>query len=156
MDLCLYVIEKFGSSDLSAKCAKLLLIDSTRKSQALYFIFEFQKDHSDDKILTAQNHMEKNISGSISFDQLAKNSGISPRHFKRRFKNATGDCPQSYLQRLRVEKAKRQLETTFESFELITWNVGYENSNSFRRLFKKMTGLNPLEYRKKFSKTDKS
>ncbi|MDY0360646.1 MAG: helix-turn-helix domain-containing protein [Desulforegulaceae bacterium] len=151
MDLCLYFIEKFGSSDLSAKCAKLLLIDSTRKSQAPYFIFEFQKDHSDDKILNAQTYMEKNISGTISFDQLAKESGISPRHFKRRFKNATGDSPQIYLQRLRVEEAKKQLETSFESFEKITWNVGYENSNSFRRLFKKTTGLNPLEYRKKFN-----
>lgn len=151
MDLCLYFIEKFGSPELSAKCAKLLLIDSTRKSQAPYFIFEFQKDHSDEKILNAQIFMEKNISKDISFDMLAKNSGISPRHFKRRFKSATGEPPNLYLQRLRVEEAKKQLETSFESFEKITWNVGYENSNSFRRLFKKTTGLNPLEYRKKFN-----
>jgi len=150
MELCLYLIEKFGSTELSVSCSKLLLFDRNRKSQAPYFMFEFQKDHTDEKILKAQNYMEKKFSQPVSFDDLAASLGISPRHFKRRFKKATGDPPQTYMQRLRIESAKRKLETTQNSFEEITWQVGYENVNSFRRLFKDNTGITPREYRGRF------
>lgn len=153
MELCLYLIEKFGSPDLAASCSKLLLIDGNRRSQAPYFIFEFQKNHSDDTILKAQNYMEKNLSEQISFSDLAMSVGVSPRHFIRRFKQATGDSPQTYLQRLRLETAKRKLESTKDSFEGITWQVGYENPNSFRRLFKESTGLTPREYRDRFGRS---
>jgi AraC-like DNA-binding protein len=84
-------------------------------------------------------------------DDLALNLGISPRHFKRRFKRATGDSPLAYLQRLRIEAAKQKLELTQETVNEITWQVGYEDSNSFRRLFKKCTGLSPREYRERFA-----
>lgn len=152
MELCLYLIEKFGSVDLAVSCSKLLLFGGNRRSQAPYFIFEFQKNHTDDKILKAQNYMEENLAEPISFDGLASSFGISPRHFKRRFKQATGDPPQTYLQRLRIESAKRKLETTRNSFEEITWQLGYENTNSFRRLFKESTGLTPREYRERFGR----
>ncbi len=153
MELCLYIIEKFGSPDLAASCSKLLLIDGNRKSQAPYFIFEFQKNHSDENILKAQNYMEKKLSEPISFTDLASSVGISSRHFKRRFKQATGDSPQTYLQRLRLETAKRKLESSTDSFEGITWQVGYENPNSFRRLFKENIGLTPREYRDRFGRS---
>jgi len=97
--------------------------------------------------------MEKNLAEPVSFDVMAATLGISARHLKRRFKQATGDSPQTYLQRLRVETAKRKLETTLDSFEGITWKVGYENTNSFRRLFKENTGLTPREYRDRFSRS---
>jgi transcriptional regulator GlxA family with amidase domain len=156
MELCLYLIEKFGSPELAVSCSKLLLIDGNRRSQAPYFIFEFQKNHSDNTVLKAQNHMERNLAEPISFTDLAASLGISPRHLKRRFKQATGDSPQTYLQRLRLETAKRRLESTQDSFEGITWQVGYENPNSFRRLFKETTGLTPREYRDRFSRSNKS
>ena len=152
MELFLYLIEKFGSQDLAASCSKLLLIDGNRRSQAPYFIFEFQKNHSDDTVLKVQDFMEKNLAEPISFEAMASRFGISARHLKRRFKQATGDSPQIYLQRLRVETAKRKLETTLDTFEGITWQVGYENTNSFRRLFKENTGLTPREYRDRFSR----
>ncbi len=80
--------------------------------------------------------------------------GISPRHFKRRFKKATGETPLGYLQRVRIEAAKKRLETTREPMNTITWKIGYEDSSSFRRLFKKSTGLSPREYRDKFARVE--
>jgi len=95
--------------------------------------------------------MEDHFTENIPIDDLASKSGISPRHFKRRFKKATGETPLAYLQLLRIENAKRKLETTRDTINDITWNVGYEAIHSFRRLFKKYTGLSPKEYRRKFS-----
>jgi len=152
LDLCLYLIEKFGSEDLASRCAKSLLVESGRRSQSPYFIFDSQKNHTDDKIIEAQAYMEGKFTKTFSLDDLASDLGISPRHFKRRFKNATGDSPLVYLQRLRIEAAKRKLETTLETVNEITWQVGYEDCNSFRRLFRNHTGLSPREYRDRFTR----
>jgi transcriptional regulator GlxA family with amidase domain len=152
LDLCLYLIEKFGSDELSARCSKSLLIEPSRRSQSPYFIFDYQKNHADKKVLEAQIHMEEKFTANISVEALASNLGFSPRHFKRRFKSATGDSPLTYLQRIRIEAAKQKLESTMDSVNEITWQVGYEDSNSFRRLFKKYTGLSPREYRDRFTR----
>jgi transcriptional regulator GlxA family with amidase domain len=153
MELCIYLIEKFGSQDLAASCSKLLLMDPNRRSQAPYFVFDFQKNHSDSTVLKAQNFLEKNFASPVSFMGMASTLGISYRHLNRRFKQATGDSLQTYLQRLRVETTKLKLESTMDSFESITWQVGYENPNSFRRLFKESTGITPREYRERFGRT---
>ncbi len=154
LDLSRYLIKKFGSEELAFCCAKSLLVDSGVRSQSPYFIFDFQKNHTDHKILEAQTHMEGNLTESFSLDELATGLGISPRHFKRRFKSATGDSPLAYLQRLRVEAAKQRLETTRETVDEITSQVGYEDTNSFRRLFRKFTGLSPREYRERFARAE--
>ncbi len=158
MNLCLHIIEKYGSPDLAARCAKGMLVDTDRQSQAPYIIYDFWKKHSDNQIRKAQSWMEKNYTNKFSIDAVAESTGISPRHFKRRFKNATGETPLAYLQRLRIENAKRFLERTHDTVNEITWKVGYEDINSFRRLFIKHTGLSPKDYRNKFSSTyrDKS
>jgi transcriptional regulator GlxA family with amidase domain len=155
LDLCLYLIEKFGSEELSARCSKSLLVDPSRRSQSAYCIFDYQKNHGDQKVLEAQRHMEKKFTEIISMEALALDLGFSPRHFKRRFKSATGDAPLTYLQRIRIEAAKRKLETSMETVDEITCQVGYEDSNSFRRLFKKYTELSPREYRQRFARTSK-
>ena len=95
--------------------------------------------------------MEKNFANKISIDEIADQAGISHRHFKRRFKKATNETPLAYLQHLRIEKAKQLLESSLETINEITWQVGYEDINSFRRLFKKNTGVSPKEFRNKFS-----
>ena len=151
-NLGLYIIETFGSPELASVCAKAMLVDPNRDSQAPYVISDFQKDHNDAEILKAQTWMEDNYTESIAIDSVAKQVGISPRHFKRRFKSATGESPLNYLQRVRIEAAKKRLETTRENMNEITWQIGYEDSSSFRRLFKKHTGLSPREYREKFSR----
>ena len=152
LDLCLYLIEKFGSEELAARCSKSLLVERNRCSQSPYFLFDYQKNHTDGKILEAQTHMEKQFPEAISIETLAQDLGVSPRHFKRRFKKATGDSPLNYLQRVRIEAAKQKLETTMETINEITCQVGYEDTNSFRRLFRKHTGLSPREYRDRFSR----
>ena len=112
---------------------------------------DFWKNHTDDIVLSSQQFMEKNYPKKISIDVMSNDLGISPRHFKRRFKKATGENPLTYLQLLRVENAKHKLETTRDPINEITWDVGYEDINSFRKLFRKHTGMSPKEYRKKFS-----
>lgn len=152
LDLGIYLIEKFGSPELAEKCAKTLLVEP-RKSQSAYFTFDYRKNHSDQTIKKAQDFMESNFNQTISVEALASDLGISQRHFVRRFKRATGDSPLLYLQRIRIETAKKKLEKTMLSIDEITQNVGYENPNSFRKLFKKNTGLSPSQYRNRFAKT---
>ncbi|GBC62783.1 GlxA family transcriptional regulator [Desulfonema ishimotonii] len=151
-NLGLHVIETFGSPELASVCSKALLVDPNRNSQAPYVISDFFRDHTDAAILRAQTWMEENYTARFTIDAVAGQIGISPRHFKRRFKKATGESPLTYLQRLRIEAAKKKLETTRENMNEITWQIGYEDSSSFRRLFKKYTGLSPREYREKFSR----
>lgn len=150
-DMCLYCIERFGSKKLAIDCAKRLLIEPARTCQSPYMIFDFQKNHSDKAIMNVQNWLEENLNRNITIDSLANHFGFSPRNFKRRFKNATGDSPINYLQRLRIETAKNRLEMTRDTVNEITWSVGYEDSSSFRKLFKTHTGLSPSQYRDSFS-----
>jgi len=149
--LALYIINLFGSRHLAAVCSKILLVDPSRHSQTPYMITDFDKSHGDTAILKTQFQMEARFSESLQIDALADEAGLSPRHFKRRFKKATGESPLGYLQRVRIEQAKQRLETTRDSMNEITWQIGYEDSSSFRRLFKRFTGLAPREYRDKFS-----
>jgi len=156
LDLCLYIIEKFSSKDLAASCSKSLLINPNRKAQSPYMIFSSQKNHGDTAILDAQKWMEDYYSNVVLIDEIAEKFGMSPRNFKRRFKNATGDTPINYLQRVRIESAKKQFETTRKTVSEITYTVGYEDSNSFRKLFKKYTSLSPNVYRKRFSRISRA
>lgn len=150
-DLCVYLIEKFGFAELAAVVSKMLLMEPKR-SQSPYVIFDYQKQHRDLIVKKAQCYMEENFAGPVPIDSLAKDLGVSPRHFIRRFKNATGDSPLAYLQRIRIEAAKQKMERTTLSLEEITCQVGYEDPNSFRKLFRKITGLPPREYRNRFTR----
>ncbi len=150
-NLALHIIENFGSQELVRTCSKVFLVDPRRISQTPYIITNFKKSHGDDKILTAQNWMEENFVNTITIDSIAQHIGMSPRHFKRRFKSATNETPLAYLHQIRIEVAKKELEGTKHNIDEITHRVGYEDSGTFRRLFKKLTSLSPREYRDKFS-----
>lgn len=115
-------------------------------------MYQFRKDHRDDQILTIQDWIEKNFNQNFNYDCLARKSGMSRRTMERRFKNATGETPLTYQQSIRVEVAKRLLESESRSFDEITYQVGYEDSSTFRKIFSKQTGLVPTEYRKKFQR----
>ncbi|AYV54070.1 helix-turn-helix domain-containing protein [Leptospira kmetyi] len=150
-DLGLHILEQFLGREIALQCAKHFLLDTDRISQTPFMMFSVQKHHGDESVAAAQTILEKDFSSSLSMDDVAQRVGLSSRSFKRRFKNATGDPPSTYLQRLRVEYAKRRLEEGDESVEEISYAVGYENVGFFRLLFKRYAGNTPLEHRKKFS-----
>ena len=101
-------------------------------------------------MLSVQDWMEDNLSQSISVELLASRVNMSPRHFNRRFKKATGETALNYLQLIRIEAAKKQLEATEMAFDDIAFNLGYTNVSFFRSIFKRSTGLTPMEYKNKF------
>jgi len=149
-NLGLHLIRTFGSEALASVCSKALLVDPNRDSQSPYLVFSARKSHGDTDILEAQEWMEEHYADPITIDAIAREAGISPRHFKRRFRKATGESPLGYLQNLRMEAAKTRLETTLDNVNEITCRIGYEDSSTFRRLFKRHTGISPREYRDKF------
>ncbi len=150
MDLSIYLVEKFCGHEVAIQCSKALIHDMGRNSQAAYSVFQFQKNHGDEGIKHIQEWIEDHYTQEIDFDRVSKSQGMSRRTFERRFKKATGHTPLVYLQRTRVEAAKRSLETQGGTFEEICCRSGYENSSHFRGLFKKYTRLLPTEYQKKF------
>lgn len=151
-NLMLYVIEKFCGIEVANYTSKMLLIDIHKEPQTAYAIFSSQKQHADKEVLFAQKYIENNYNKRISLDEISSEVAISKRNFIRRFKNATGNTPIEYIQRVRVEAVKKALETTQKTIEEIVRNVGYDDMTTFRKLFKRITGISPNEYRKKYTR----
>ncbi|MBA3828437.1 MAG: helix-turn-helix domain-containing protein [Taibaiella sp.] len=152
LNLILYLVEKNCGREVAVFCAKLFEIDIDRYSQSPFAIFMGQKDHEDEPIRNAQLFMENNVTGKISVDQLASMFSISRRNFERRFKKATANTPVEYLQRVKIEVAKKSLENTRGNINEVMYSIGYSDSKAFRTTFKKITGLSPLEYRRKYNR----
>lgn len=148
--LLLHLIRCYGSLELAQKCSRYLLIDSAPTEQSVYVMWSMPKSHGDAEILRVQNWLEQHFDQPLAIDALAQRFGFSPRNFVRRFKEATHTTPLAYLQTLRLERAKHLLESTRMTLDSITFKVGYEDSNSFRRLFQQRVGMQPASYRKKF------
>ena len=151
MDLSLYLTARFGSPELAASLSKILLIDPARRLQSPYQTGSFCKNHGDTEILAIQAWLEADVARPVTLHDLADRAGLGERTFMRRFKKATGDTPLEYLQHLRIEAARKLLETSIETIDGITLKSGYQDISSFRKLFKKYTGLSPSAYRRKFS-----
>jgi transcriptional regulator GlxA family with amidase domain len=149
-DLVLYLIELYSGHAAAVLTSKLLALDLGRRTQLPYTIFSSLKAHNDNHILQIQNLLESEDSSKWSPENLAKQAGMSLRTLDRRFRRATGEAPMTYIQKLRIEKAKRLLETTNDTVEEIADKVGYEDSRSFRRLFCHLTALSPKAYRVKY------
>jgi len=152
LNLMIYLVEKFCGRELAVYCAKLMEIEIERKSQSPFAIFTGQKEHEDEPIKKAQLYMENNVAAKISVDQLSEMFAISRRNFERRFKKATTNTPVEYLQRVKIEAAKKSLESTRENINEVMYNVGYSDSKAFRNMFKKITGLSPVSYRNKYNR----
>lgn len=150
-NLGLHIIQRFINAEIALACAKIFLVDAGRKLQSPYQIYQISKSHGDKEIVEVQNWLESNFQDEISVDQLAQKVNLGQKTFLRRFKKATGETPLVYLQKLRIETAKRLLESgTYKTFYEITWKVGYNDVSSFHKRFKHETGLTPAEYRSKF------
>ncbi len=151
LDLMIYLVEKYCGLEVALQCSKLLLHDKNRSMQTPYLMSTIQKLHQDVEIKSIQDWLEKNYTKSLSVSAIADDFCMSPKNLNRRFQKATGDTPLVYLQKIRVENAKKKLETTQLNIDEITYDVGYTDSKSFGRLFKRHTTLSPTEYRKRFS-----
>lgn len=151
MDLSLYLVEKFCGHEVAVRCAKALLINMPRPCQSGYAVLPLSRPHDDEKIRAAEAYMQKNYARDISAEGLARDLGMSPRNFIRRFKSATGRLPGNYLRALRVAIAKELLERGARSVQAVSIAVGYEDAAFFRGVFKRCTGMTPGEYRENFA-----
>jgi transcriptional regulator GlxA family with amidase domain len=151
LNLMLFLVEKYFDRDTAIWCSKTFQIDIDRVSQAHFFIFETQKTHGDEVISRAQTYIEEHLSDKISFEELASKLAISRRNFDRRFIKATGNTPVEYLQRVKVEAAKRSLEKGRKNINEVMDEVGYSDDKAFREVFRKVTGLSPLDYKAKYN-----
>lgn len=132
--------------------SKMFMIDIDKESQSPFIIFEGQKDHGDELIKEVQTIIEKNYQDKLTVDELAAEISLSRRSLERRFKKATANTVVEYSQRVKIEAAKKQLETTRKNVNEVMYDVGYSDSKSFRNLFRKLTGLTPNEYRDKYNR----
>ncbi len=151
LNLLLYIIEKHLGRDMSILASKMFEIDIERKSQNQFIIFIGQKRHADKDVLAAQEMIEGNPTSNFTVDEICEKITIGRRTFERRFKKCTSNSIAEYIQRVKVEYAKKQLETGRKSINEIIYETGYNDVDAFRRVFKKHTDLSPVDYRKKYS-----
>jgi transcriptional regulator GlxA family with amidase domain len=150
LDLSLYLVEKFCGHEVAMQTAKALLIETPRAWQAGFAIVPLKTEHSDDTIFSAQEWLHENFHQSFPLEAPARRVGMSLRNFVRRFKQATGDSPLIYLQKLRIAAAKRLLESDHRTMQEISDAVGYQDVAFFRNLFQRHTGVSPSAYRRRF------
>ncbi|MBV6641271.1 MAG: helix-turn-helix domain-containing protein [Cyclobacteriaceae bacterium] len=151
-NLLVYLIEKYGGRELAVITAKSYMIDIDRGSQSPFTIFVGQKSHQDETVLKIQQEIECNFSTAVTIETLAAQHAITRRTLERRFKKATGNSILEYLQRVRIEAAKRKLESGSFQVNETMYSVGYSDPKSFREIFKKFVGLTPVEYSQKYTK----
>ena len=150
-DLCFYLVENILDRHTALDWSRVLVKDFRSATQSPYAVFSGNRKHTDREIASVQDFLEEGYAAPLSVATMAERAGLGKRTFERRFKAATGEPPLIYLQRLRVEAAKRILETENDSVEQITCRVGYEDSATFSRLFLRYVGLPPAAYRRKFT-----
>src|SRR5882757_4336252 len=152
LNLVLYLVEKYNGRQAALYCSKVLQIDIERNSQSPFIIFNGLKDHADEAIMEMQQYIENNIEEKITVDLLADKCAMNRVNFSRRFKKATQTSPVEYIQRVKIEAAKRNLESGRKNINEVMYSVGYADVKAFRTIFKKIAGITPLEYKAKFSK----
>lgn len=150
-NLLLFLVEKYTSRSIAIHTAKFFVIDLDRKHQSPFIIFTGQKNHEDEIILKAQEYIEQHYADKLTVDQIASNFNCSRRNFERRFKSATQNTVVEYIQRVKIEATKKQLETGRKSIDEVMYDVGYSDVKTFRDVFRKITGMTPNEYRNKYS-----
>jgi transcriptional regulator GlxA family with amidase domain len=149
-NLVLYLIEKFAGRDIAIASAKIYAVDINRESQSPFIIFSGEKTHDDESVKNAQEYIETNFGKKISVEQLATLTALGRRNLERRFKKATSNTVVEYIQRVKIEAAKKSLETSGENISEVMYSVGYTDSKAFRNIFKKVTGVSPVEYRNRY------
>ncbi len=152
LNLMIYLVEKYYDRQTAIYCAKVFQIEIDRVSQSEFTIFSGQKKHDDDMVHQAQNYIEENLSEKMTVEDLATRLNVGRRNFDRRFIKATGNTPIEYSQRVKIEAAKKAFETNRKTINEVMYEVGYSDIKAFREVFKKLSGMSPQEYKRKYYK----
>ena len=152
-NLLLYLVEKYTDRQTAILASKYFAIDIDRESQCAFAIFKGQKNHSDEAVKQAQSFIDNNIKEKITIDDLARLVSLGRRSFERRFKLATNNSVLEYINRVKIEFAKQSFESSRKNMNEVMYEIGYTDTTAFRTIFKKITGLTPIEYRNKYNKT---
>jgi transcriptional regulator GlxA family with amidase domain len=151
-NLVLYLIEKYTDRETAILASKYFLVDIERNSQSPFIIFKGQKNHNDEIVKKIQEYIEINYQDKIAVNDLSQQFGMSRRSFERRFKKATSNTIVEYIQRVKIEAAKKQLEIGRKTINEVMYDTGYNDTKTFRDVFKKIAGLSPIDYRNKYNK----
>lgn len=151
-NLLLYLVEKYTNRETAIVTAKYFAIDMERSSQSQFIMFSGQREHADEEIKKAQKFIENNFQRRITIDELSTKFALSRRSLERRFKRATNNTVSEYIQRVKIEAAKKRLETSRQNITEVMFEVGYSDTKAFRGIFKKITGMTPFDYRNKYNK----
>jgi transcriptional regulator GlxA family with amidase domain len=150
-NLLLYLVEKYAGREAAIMASKTFMIDIDRSTQSPFLMFAGQKGHGDDAVLQAQAFIEQNFTEKLSVDELTERFGVGRRSFERRFKKATANTVVEYIQRVKIEAAKKALEGGRKTVSEVMYEVGYNDSKAFRDVFKKFVGMSPVDYRWKYN-----
>jgi transcriptional regulator GlxA family with amidase domain len=152
LNLMIYLVEKYYDRQTAIFCSKVFQVEMDRQSQSEFIIFTSQKIHGDEMVKKAQAYIESRLDEKISVEDLSSKFAVGRRNFDRRFIKATGNTPVEYSQRVKVEKAKKAFETTRKTITEVMYEVGYSDIKAFREVFRKITGISPVEYKNKYNK----
>lgn len=152
LNFMLYLIERYYGRETAIWCSKVSEVEFDRIDQSQFMIFNGQKEHNDDSIKEAQLYIENHFEEKLHIEKIASMVKISGRSFLRRFKKATSNTPLEYIQRVKIEAAKKKLESSALNIQEVMYGVGYIDEKAFRNTFRKYTGLSPLDYRSKYNR----
>lgn len=152
LNLMIYLVEKYYDRQTAIFCSKVFQIEMDRNSQSAFTIFTGQKLHGDEMVKKAQAYIESKLDEKISVDHLSSKFAVGRRNFDRRFIKATGNTPVEYSQRVKIELAKKAFENSRKTVNEVMYEVGYLDVKAFREVFRKITGMSPLQYRGKYNK----
>jgi len=152
-NLLMYLVEKYVGREMAITASKFFVLDTELQSQLPFAMFKGQKNHDDEMIGRAQAYIEDHYSERLTVDGLAERFSTGRRTFERRFKSATSNTVVEYIQRVKIEAAKNMLEKARKTVAEVMYDVGYADTKAFRDLFRRITGLTPLEYKGKFARS---
>lgn len=152
LNLVIYLIEKYFDRQTAIYCSKVFQIEMDRHSQSPFTMFTGQKLHGDEMVQQAQAYIETQLHEKISIEHLSSKFSVGRRNFDRRFIKATGNTPNEYAQRVKIESAKKAFETSRKTVNEVMYEVGYSDVKAFREIFRRITGMSPMEYRNRYNK----
>lgn len=151
-NLLIYLLERYAGRELAIMAAKAYMIDIDRVSQSPFAVFTGLKTHQDKEVLKAQEFIESHFQEKFSVEEVCDEVGLGRRSFERRFKNSTANTMFEYLQRVRIEAAKKELESGMNTVSQVMYDVGYSDTKAFRDVFKRLVGMTPIEYRNRYNR----